>query len=322
MPAVHASAVNLIIDTDMGNDVDDALALALAHSLERRGACRVIAITLTNPDPDAGVYVDALNRFYNRPGIPIGVSPEAPFVSESKYLSVIHAIDPETKKCHYPSDHTASEAPSSLKLLRSALATATDRSIVIAQIGFFTNLATLLASPPDEISPLTGIELVRKKVKALSLMAGAFQTSGSNNPMIEFNVRYAISPAKYVAENWPTPMIWSGWEVGDAIRFPSTAIEQDYAHTKPHLIPESYQAYNPTPHERPTWDLTTVLHAVYPNRDYFELSKPGRVTVEDDGFTRFTPVKNGRDQFISVTPVQAARARGLFEALCCEPFHL
>ena len=312
--------VSLIIDTDMGNDVDDALALAMAHALERRGACRLLAVTLTNPEPDAGVYIDALNRQYGRPDIPIGVSPDAPFVSASKYLSCALVTDPETGARVYPSEHDVTTAPRSLELLRRMLADAPDQSVVLAQIGFFTNFATLLESPSDDISPLPGLELVRRKVRLLSLMAGAFQTAGSNNHMVEFNVRFAIAPAQKLAAAWPTPIIWSGWEVGDAIRFPATAVNLDYIHTRRHLLPESYQAYNPTPHEPPTWDLTTVLHAVYPDRDYFGFSSPGQVTVEDDGYTRFTPSEGGRDRFMTVTPVQASRLRGLFEALCTEPF--
>ena len=34
----------------------------------------------------------------------------------------------------------------------------------IIQVGFMQNLAELLSSPPDEISELNGVELVRQKV--------------------------------------------------------------------------------------------------------------------------------------------------------------
>ena len=51
---------------------------------------------------------------------------------------------------------------------------------MIAQVGFSTNLARLLESPADRSSPLTGHELVERKVKLLSLMAGAFQPIDGN----------------------------------------------------------------------------------------------------------------------------------------------
>ncbi|HEY6991450.1 MAG TPA: hypothetical protein VH369_23845, partial [Bryobacteraceae bacterium] len=43
----------VIFDTDMGNDVDDALALGVLHALSNRGECRLIGVTLTNANPAA-----------------------------------------------------------------------------------------------------------------------------------------------------------------------------------------------------------------------------------------------------------------------------
>ena len=36
--------VPIIFDTDMGNDIDDAMALAIIHQLERRGAVELLAV--------------------------------------------------------------------------------------------------------------------------------------------------------------------------------------------------------------------------------------------------------------------------------------
>src|SRR6202790_630328 len=81
--AVSFAQFPVIFDTDMGNDIDDALALALLHSLESRGECRIIAVTITKDNPWAAPYIDLVNTFYHRPEIPIGmvkasgVTPEA-----------------------------------------------------------------------------------------------------------------------------------------------------------------------------------------------------------------------------------------------------
>ncbi len=48
--------VNLIFDTDMGNDVDDAMALAMIHSLERRNLCRLLAVTSTKDHIKSAAY--------------------------------------------------------------------------------------------------------------------------------------------------------------------------------------------------------------------------------------------------------------------------
>src|SRR5665213_2281322 len=139
-PAVPA--VNLILDTDIGNDVDDALALGVVHALESRGACRLLAVTLTNPDPLAGEFVDAIDTFYGRAHIPIGVNPTAPSPTKSRFLKLAEARD-ERGRLIYPHAFDPAKAPSALAVLRRTLGAAGDGSVVIVQIGFFTNLAGL-----------------------------------------------------------------------------------------------------------------------------------------------------------------------------------
>src|ERR1035441_2246998 len=68
-----AQAIPGIFDTDMGNDVDDALALAMLHALESRGECRLLGVTVTKDNPWAAVYVDLVNTFYGRGRIPVGM---------------------------------------------------------------------------------------------------------------------------------------------------------------------------------------------------------------------------------------------------------
>ena len=57
----------------MGNDIDDALALAMIHALESKGEARLLAVTLTKDNRWAGPYVDLVNTFYGRGSIPVGV---------------------------------------------------------------------------------------------------------------------------------------------------------------------------------------------------------------------------------------------------------
>src|SRR4051812_47394319 len=68
-----ADRIPLIFDTDIGNDVDDALALAIIHSLESRGEARLLAVTITKDNRHAAPYIDLVDTFYNRPNIPIGM---------------------------------------------------------------------------------------------------------------------------------------------------------------------------------------------------------------------------------------------------------
>ena len=309
--------VKIIFDTDIGNDVDDALALGLLHSLQTRGACELLGVTITRCDELAGPFVDAVNRFYARP-LPVGCIRGTPESDISKFLPLVEVRDGDAFR--YPHElKRSSDAPDALKLLRRLLAAQPDGSVTLVQVGYFSNFAALLDTPADEISPLKGLELVRRKVKLLSVMAGAFQTIEDNNRFCEFNVYKDIPAAQKLAKEWPTPIVWSGFEIGIALPYPAVSIEQDYRYVPHHPLAESYFAYMPPPHERQTWDLTSALYAVLPGLGYFGLSQPSTVTVEADGFTRFTPKANGRDRFLKLDATQRARTLEALVQLCTEP---
>jgi inosine-uridine nucleoside N-ribohydrolase len=316
-PASQREPVRIIFDTDIGNDVDDAMALAVLHALQTRGECELLAVTLTKSHPLAGPFVDAVNTFYGRGQIPVGVRRDPEKSGESKFLKL--AAVREGGQLRYPHDLDHATAPEAKELLRKVLAAQPDGSVVIAQVGFFSNLAALLDTPPDTHSPLVGKDLVKQKVRLLSIMAGAFQTIDHNNRFLEYNVVNDIPAAQKLAREWPTPIVWSGFEIGIAVPYPAVSIERDFAYVPHHPVAEAYQLYEHTPHERPTWDLTSVLYAVRPDRDYFALSRPGRVTVDDDGFTRFKPEAKGRDRFLILNDVRTARTREALMQLTSQP---
>lgn len=310
--------VKIIFDTDIGNDVDDALALGLLHALADRGACELLGVTITRSDELAGPFVDAVNTFYGRPALPIGFIRAKPEADTSKFLPLAEARDGD--RLRFPHDlKRSSDAPEALRLLRQLLAAQPDGSVVLVQVGYFSNFAALLDTPTDELSPLKGRDLVKQKVKLLSVMAGAFQTIGDNNHYPEFNVYKDIPAAQKLARDWPTPIVWSGFEIGIALPYPAVSIERDFRYVAHHPLAEAYQLYSPTPHERPTWDLTSALYAVQPDREFFGLSEAGTVMVEGDGFTRFTPQPKGRDRFLKLDATQTARVRETLAQLCSQP---
>jgi inosine-uridine nucleoside N-ribohydrolase len=317
-PSPSLSPVKIIFDTDIGNDVDDALALGLLHALMNRGACELLGVTITRSDELAGPFVDAVNTFYRRPDLPIGFIRAKPELQPSKFLPLAEAKDGD--RLRYPHDmKRSSDAPDALSLLRQLLAAQPDGSVVLVQVGYFSNFAALLDTPADGLSPLAGRDLVKLKVKLLSVMAGAFQTIKDNNHFTEFNVYKDIPAAQKLARDWPTPIVWSGFEIGIALPYPAASIERDFRYVAHHPLAEAYQLYSPTPHERPTWDLTSALYAVQPDRGFFGLSEMGMVTVESDGFTRFTPQPKGRDRCLKLDVTQLVRVREALVQLCSQP---
>jgi purine nucleosidase len=291
--ASAAAPVRLIFDTDIGNDIDDTLALAMIHALESRGEAKLLAVTVSKDNLYAGPFVDLINTFYKRPGIPIGTVRDGKTRDDGNYLR------PVGESGLYPHALTdGQKAPDAVTLLRKILAAEKDRSVVIVQVGFSTNMARLLDSRPDQASILPGRELMRRKVRLISAMAGHFPTGPA-----EYNVKVDIPAGRKLFMESPAPIVFSGFEVGRQILYPATSIERDFAYVPHHPVADAYRAYMKMPYDRPTWDLTAVLFAVRP-KDSFGLSAKGRVSVDDLGVTKFTEDKNGRDRYLTTTPEQ------------------
>lgn len=296
--AAAAPPVPVIYDTDMGNDIDDALALAMLHALESRGEIRLLAVTVTKDNLWAARYVSAVNRFYRRGKIPVGMVRDGVTRDEGKYVRRV------VEEGRWPHD---AEFPEAVDLLRRVLGGQPDGSVLVIQVGFSTNLARLLDAPG-------GRELAARKVKLLSLMAGDFTGGGP-----EYNVKEDIASAQKLAAEWPGAMVWSGFEVGRRIRFPARSIERDFSWAPRHPVVDGYKLYMPFPYDRETWDLTAVLYAVRPEDGYFTLSEPGRVEVDARGMTRFVPGPGGRHRYLKVDAVQRVRALEAMIWLASQP---
>jgi hypothetical protein len=310
--AESPAPVPVIFDTDICEDCDDVAALAMLHALESRGQCRLLAVTVTADHPQAAPFVDCVNTFYGRPDIPIGVVRPGGNKPPTVYLKL--AAEKNSAGFRYPHDLLdGKDAPDAVSLLRKTLAAAEDGSVVMIQVGFSTNLARLLDSPADAASPLSGVELVAKKVRLLELMAGAFEPIEGNAAYGEYNVVRDRAAAAAVAARWPTDVVWSGFEVGIALPYPSQSILEDYRDAPYHPVEESYRLVSPPPRDRPSWDLTSVLDGVLADRGYFDRSPPGRVTVTETGATFFKPDTAGKHRYLILRDA-AARAR-VIEAL-------
>lgn len=311
----RAQPVPLIYDTDMGNDIDDALALAVIHALESRGECKLIGVTLTKDNRWAAPYVDLVNTFYGRGDIPIGAVRGGKEPGDGDYIRAVAEKKAPDGGPLYPRDLTdGRNAPEAVELLRRLLAAQPDGSVVIAQVGFSTNLARLLDSKPDSHSPLAGRELAAKKVRMLAVMGGAFPSV-----MAEYNIKIDQPASAKLFAEWPTPIEVSGFEIGETILYSAASIENDFRYVEHHPVADAYRHYKKMPYDRETWDLTAVLQAIRPGRDYFGLSRPGTIRVDGQSLTHFLPSEQGKHRFLTVTEEQRIRVRATLEQLASEP---
>ena len=291
----------------MGNDIDDTLALAMLHALASRGEVNLLAVTATKDNPQVAPAIDALDTFYHRPDIPIGVVKNGKTPKSSPILSVPLGETNADGSPVYPHDLVSGkEAPDALQVLRKTLSAQPDGSVTIVQVGFSTNLARLLASDPN---------LVRRKVKLLVAMAGNF---ARDEP--EYNVKTDIPAAQKVLEKWPTPIVCSGFELGETILYPAKSIEDNFNYVPHHPVADAYRAYKKMPYDRPTWDLTAAIYAVRPNEHYFQVSEAGQIQVDDKGSTQFKSSAQGNARYLSVENDTARkRVLAVFRELASQP---
>jgi inosine-uridine nucleoside N-ribohydrolase len=295
--AIASAQVPVIFDTDMGNDIDDALAVALLHALESRGECKIVAVTITKDNPWAAPFIDVVNTFYGRPEIPIGMVKGSGVTPEDSPM-----IRVPTDK--YPHKlKSGADAPESVAVLRRALEAQKDSSAVIVQVGFSTNLAHLLDKSR---------ELAARKVKLLVIMGGDF---AKRNP--EFNIKMDIPSAQKLMRDWPTPIVASGFEIGNSMLFPASSITRDFP--APNPVADAYRIYKKVPYDRPTWDITAALYAIRPDDGYFSLSEPGTIQVDNLGYTTLVPSAAGKHRYLVMNDVQRARALEAMILLSSQP---
>ena len=336
----------VIFDSDMYSDIDDMLALAMLHALQDRREINLLAVTITTEDPWAASYVDLVNTFYGHPNVAIGLVRDG--MTDKETLEKVTSTSPnmniwkvaytqmlsERRKANgqqvYPHKLAdGSQAPEAVALLRKTLAAQADGSVVIVQVGFSTNLARLLDSRPDASSPFDGPALVKKKVKLLSVMAGNFAETKHPDGKIspkgtrEFNLAFDVTSAQKLFAEWPTPVVASGFEIGLKMLFPAASIENDFSYVRDHPVAESYRYYAigsiKWPHDHPTFDLTSVLYAARPDRNYFSLSKPGKITVLPDGGSQFEENEQGLHRYMIVNDEQQARTLEAMVMLASQP---
>lgn len=282
--------VRVIFDTDIAPDYDDVGALAMLHAFADRGEAEILATISCNAFATTVPTLSVINTYFNRANIPIGVVKAATPSYPCERLWAEGIIS------KYPHDlKSNSEAMDAIKLYRKTLAGQTDQSVTIVTVGFFTNLAGLLKSPPDEYSSLNGRQLVLKKVKRLVSMAGSIDSSGNSGN--EFNVRADIPASQEVFKNWPTPIILTGLEIGVKI-FTGIPLTKNVA-IQNSPVKDAYRislSYDGSSQGRYSWDQTAVLIAVRGIKPYFNCRKLN-FAINNDG--KDTVITGNKISFIT-----------------------
>jgi inosine-uridine nucleoside N-ribohydrolase len=280
--AQNHSPVPIIFDTDIAPDYDDVGAMALLHAFADKGEATILATISCNAFETTAPTLSVLNTYFNRPGIPVGIVKDS---LPNKNCSQQWAQAIIAKYPHALQSNAA--AMDAVKLYRKILSAQPDKSVTVVSVGFFTNLAGLLNSMADEYSPLDGTKLVEQKVKQLVSMAGRIGKDGRTG--YEFNVVVDAKATKKVFADWPTPVLLSGFEIGEKVLTGIALIQNKSITNSP--VKDAFEialTKDSNRIGRNSWDQTAVLVAVRGMAPWFGYRKIN-FDVEADGKNVLVP---------------------------------
>ncbi len=223
LPIFSMGQEKVILDTDPSYDPDDVGCMAMLHTMASIGECEILAMINSTEHQESALSISSINHFYNRPAIPVG--------DYKGYAEKINAptltYDQQIAKEYPRALAQWEDAADGVQLYREVLASAANRSITVVIIGTMHNFYGLLQSGPGDYSTLSGVELVRAKVKQVVTMGGNFidgkgldRTNwGGADALCEYTDWSCLNEernrmCRYVIDNCPAPFMASGWEVG------------------------------------------------------------------------------------------------------------
>ena len=269
-----------MLDTDIGPDCDDAGAIAVMAYLAKRYNVSVGAVVSCTSSPFGAPCAEALCRFAD---LDVGVFAENKqphLLTQPKFRKYDRFVSEQFgNKRNYTE---ATEA------YRRTLAALPDGGAVIVAIGPLSTLAQLLISQPDEISPLSGRELLSRKVYAIIAMAGKYPQGR------EWNLAVDPISANIFLEKCPVPLIISDFDIGYSVRCgfptpPTDAISNPFWQAYRRFCGEE----NDKPLLNASYDLTAMHFAFEGESEWFGLSESERFEIQEDGSNRFLLCADG-----------------------------
>lgn len=279
--------IRLILDTDAGSDCDDMMAMAYLAAAQKQGLVEPLAITYSFISPYGPAAIRAHLRSLNTEIPPLGAMPAEPEGKGDWYCRAV------AEKFAEKEDYAP--VPDAVSVLRRALADS-DGDVTLCAIGPMVNIAALLQSQADAISPLDGVSLVREKCSRLVLMAGDFRDLEDGTHKPEWNVKQRLEAAKATLSLCEPPIYFLPWEAAHTMITGKPAVEALGERTP--LTLSFVKFFNSI--GRSSWDPATLLWAIEGNGDFFRLTAPGTVTLDEAGGTYFTPTPDGKHYIIEI----------------------
>ncbi|GAA4433187.1 hypothetical protein GCM10023091_06350 [Ravibacter arvi] len=273
---------NVIFDTDIGSDCDDAGAMAVLHKLADKGEINILGVIFSSEKNKFGVGTcDAINTYYGRGNLPLGHA-KGNEVGDSRNLYSQVIAEAKDEYGHRLVDSAAAL----LDVYKNILAGQPDSSVTIVSVGHPYGLYTLLRDAE-------GKELIGRKVSRWVVM-----THTDTAPLQDWNFgKNGAAPyVKYLLGNWPGKIFFSG--AGKTIL---TGHKKLPFSPDPNPVKKAYEIwrFNALVRGRSSWDQIAVLFAARPG--YFHVDARGSL-VQNEQYETYWDVASDRANHYRITP--------------------
>lgn len=288
--------MDIILDTDLGNDCDDAMALAYMLYAQRELDVNIKAVTLSHPSWRYGIpAIISIFKYFKTELVPMGIMEGYENGTDDTYNYCKDVV-----RRFY--DGSCTEKPeNAVKVLRKALCDS--ENAVLCAIGPLTNIAALLESKGDEISEKSGIELLKAHCSQVVLMAGNFEKNENGTGSAEWNVKQDVCAAQKVMKLLPVKTVLLPYNVGEDMMSGKSLMDK-YAENNPISLAFLSFRWIDTKKGRHSWDPATLVYAVEGIKSFFEESESGTVSVDDGGVTEFKPCESGLHKYLTLNTKQ------------------
>ena len=163
--------IPILLDTDIGSDIDDAVALAY---LLRQPRCELLGITTVSGEPEKrAMLADAICRAGGREEVPIHVGCENPLLIAQRQPHSPQAEALTEAWAH----RTFAKTNTAIEFLRETIRSRPGE-ITLLTIGPLTNAALLFAIDPE----------IPSLLKEMMIMGGRFFGPDENGSLLEWNI--------------------------------------------------------------------------------------------------------------------------------------
>jgi hypothetical protein len=277
--------------------VDDVGAIGIANVLHKQGTVELLGVMVNTHSKYGGLSVGSINTYYGHPEILIAtLKPLTNETSEVDFASILGTKF--ANEGSYPSDPKT--------VYRTLLAS--NKNVTIVSIGYFDNLVALLDSPPNNISSLNGVDLIKSSVNQIVMMGGEYPRSVKSP---EFNFAYNATLTGRVVNDWPTRMVFSGVETGEDI---VTGIPFCDKLSDKNPVREAYRVYSGCNNGNSSWDLIATYFGIFADKDkgFWKFGNNGGYNkINEDGSNEWVTSPNKDHHFIRLNITKEEMANRL-----------